>query len=51
MALAFQEDALALASWCRTHGFAEDAEAMASFADKLAPLTAPLRNRWTGRVA
>jgi len=45
-ALAFQEDAIAIASWARSNGFPEDAVRMQEFAGKLAPLTAPLRNRW-----
>lgn len=45
-ALAFQEDARAIASWARDAGFLEDAEAMQRFAQRLDPYTAPLTVRW-----
>lgn len=49
MALAFREDALAIASWASSLGYEEDAEAMRAFAARLAPLTVSLRGRWAAR--
>lgn len=49
MALAFREDALALASWCEANGFPEDARNMRAFAERVEPMTSPLRNRWSER--
>lgn len=51
MARAYGDDARAIASWCRAHGFIEDAEAMEAFAQRVEPLTLPLRNRWLAEKA
>lgn len=46
LALAFREDALAYASQLSAMGWESDAEAMRDLAERLEPLTAPLKNRW-----
>ena len=46
MALAFSEDAMAIASWADAHGFSEDAGALNRFAAKVRP---PMPKRLCGR--
>lgn len=47
--LAFAEDALAIASWAESCGFAEDAEAMREFAAKVRPTFSA--TRWAHKRA
>lgn len=50
MALAFAEDALAIASWAEAQGFQEDARAMREFAIKVRR-EIPVTNRWREKVS
>jgi len=47
LAMAFAEDAMALASWADAQGFPEDAERMRQFADKVRPRMGV--NRWAAK--
>lgn len=50
LALAFAEDALAVASWAEAQGFPEDAEAMREFASKVRSQI-PQSRRWQKATA
>jgi len=47
LALAFAEDAMALASWAEAQGFPDDAERMREFARKVRPVMGA--GRWAAR--
>lgn len=49
LAMAFAEDAMALASWADAQGFPEDAERMREFARKVRPVMGA--GRWADRMA
>ena len=48
IALAFAEDAMAIASWAEQQGFPEDAAAMRRFSQKVRA-ELPVTSRWSGR--
>lgn len=49
LALAYAEDAAAIASWAEAQGFSEDAERMREFAVKVRRQI-PQSKRWEGRT-